>query len=424
MAPAAAHGNPWLEQRVLNMAHQGGEAEAPSGTMYALKRAMKLGADMLEVDVHTTADGRLVVLHDSRVDRTTNGSGVIYGMNLKEVQRLDAAYDFVPGEGPRTGRPERDYPFRGVRTGERKPPPGYRARDFRIPTLDEVLRTFPRVPINIEIKGLADSDNASFFRNADALAALLNGIGRSEGVIVASFNQMALERFHAQAPEVALAPALPGIALFKFANLPLAEGMAALQVPITFQGIQVTDADFVKRAHAQGYAVHVWLSNDPENEEIYDRLLSWDVDAVMPAEPGRFEDSLCEHKAPRPPRPKDWPGGKRCSKRYSIACKVEVIGYGRSGRKLRLILLRYDDFAGRCAGRVRVRARGLGTVARGRFDFGKLPPSQGGPEERSITMRSKRAGVGATPTLRTIARPYDAFPTVTTFHRLPGRRAQ
>lgn len=410
--PASAQ-NFWTGHRVLNIAHQGGEAEAPSNTMYAYERALRLGADMLEVDIHTTADGRIVAMHDGRVDRTTDGSGSVYEMTLEEVQRLDAAHDFVPGLGTRNGMPPSSYPFRSVRTGEREPPPGYTRSDFRIPTLDQIMRAFPDVPINIEIKGRADTDNGSFFRNADLLAAFLNRLGRSDGIIVASFNQMALERFHAQAPQISMAPAIAEVALFKLASTPLSEGMVAFQVPITFQGIQVTDADFVNRAHAQDYAVHVWLSNDGENEEIYERLLGWNVDGIMAAEPGRLEGVLCAEKVARPDRGRGWPGGPHCSERSSIACKVKVVGVERVDRRLRVTLRRFDDFAGRCAGRARVRVVGLGQIARGRFNFGKLPPSEGGPETLTITDQASVVSVGGRARLRAVARPYDAFPART-----------
>ena len=419
-APASAQ-NFWTGHRVINIAHQGGEAEAPSNTMYAYERALRLGADMLEIDVHSTADGRIVAMHDARVDRTTDGSGSVYGMTLAEIQRLDAGHDFVPGLGTRNGMPASSYPYRGVRTGKREPPPGYSRSDFRIPTLDQVMRAFPEVPINIEIKGAGDTNNESFFRNADLLAAFLNGIGRTEGIIVASFNQMALERFHAQAPEIAMAPSISEVALFKLASKPLSEGMVAFQVPITFEGIPVTDADFVNRAHAQDYAVHVWLSNDGENEEIYERLLGWNVDGIMAAEPGRLEGVLCAEGVARPDRGRGWPGGPHCSEHSSIACKVKTVGIERVKRKVRLTLRRFDEFAGRCAGRVRVKVPGLGTVSKGKFDFGKLPPGEGGPETLTIARQWSVAGVGGgTVRLRTVARPYDAFPSRTTL-RVPFR---
>src|SRR5687767_9195309 len=87
--------NPWLERRVLNIAHQGGEIEAPSNTLFALKTAKEKGADVLEIDVHATADRELVVLHDDTVDRTTNGTGRVDGMTLEQIKQLDAAHWFV-----------------------------------------------------------------------------------------------------------------------------------------------------------------------------------------------------------------------------------------------------------------------------------------------------------------------------------------
>jgi glycerophosphoryl diester phosphodiesterase len=85
--------NPWPQLRFLNMAHAGGENEAPANTMYAFKRAVRLGADMIELDVESTADDRLVVIHNSSVDATTNGTGLVKDMTFRQVHALDAAYN-------------------------------------------------------------------------------------------------------------------------------------------------------------------------------------------------------------------------------------------------------------------------------------------------------------------------------------------
>src|SRR5918997_5653336 len=211
---ASAAENPWLDRKVMNMAHQGGEDEAPSSTLYAFKRAVALGGDMLELDVHATADNKLVVIHDARVDRTTNGSGFVGDMTLAQVQALDAAYNFVPGRDNVSGLPPESYPLRGVRTGAKPPPPGYSADDFKIPSLEEVFKAFPNVPINIEIKGRADYDVGSFLRHAELLAAFMNAAGRTD-VIVVSFNDLAVERFHHLAPRFGVAPGVYGIARFE-----------------------------------------------------------------------------------------------------------------------------------------------------------------------------------------------------------------
>jgi glycerophosphoryl diester phosphodiesterase len=106
----------------------------------------------------STADDRLVVIHNSSVDATTNGTGLVKDMTFRQVHTLDSAYNFVPGRSAVPGLPPESYPLRGVRTHGRRPPRGYRAGEFAIPSLREVLRTFRHVPVNIEIKGTSDAD--------------------------------------------------------------------------------------------------------------------------------------------------------------------------------------------------------------------------------------------------------------------------
>src|SRR5207247_1719995 len=81
---AGGTANPWLKRRVLNIAHQGGEDEFPSNTLYAFRKAIRAGADMLELDVGVTSDNQVVVMHDTSVDRTTNGTGLISEKTLQE----------------------------------------------------------------------------------------------------------------------------------------------------------------------------------------------------------------------------------------------------------------------------------------------------------------------------------------------------
>ena len=391
-APGAsvASDTDWMALRTMNITHQGGEDEAPSATMYAFARSLRLGADMLEVDIHTSADGHVVVLHDGEVDRTTDGSGSVYEMTLADLQRLDAAHDFVPGVGTTTDAPATAYAFRGARTGDRPPPRGFGPNDFRIPTLIEVMKKYPRVPINIEIKGRSDDDAQSFLDNAERLAETLREIGRTEGIIVASFNDAAIAHFQQLMPEVDLAPSIAETAAFKAAGVPPGPGKVAFQVPITFGGVQVTDAAFVESAHEKGLAVHVWLSSDPENDQTYEQLLDWNVDAVMPAAPAAFERVLCARNVPRPPRPAGVPG-KHCNHdRVSIACDVAPAGLGRIGPRgrVRVRLERRDDFAGGCAGELWLRAGGR--TEKARFTFGHRRPSEGGPRKRAVHMRLSR----------------------------------
>ena len=330
-APASA-ANPWLGDRVMNMAHQGGEDEFPSNTMYAFRQAIRGGADMLELDVSATRDGALVVMHDWQVDRTTNGTGFLTDLSLGQVRRLDAAYDFVPGRNAVSGLPARRYPLRGVRTGKRRPPRGYTRNDFRVPTLREVLRAFPRTPINIEIKGRDDAD-ARFLRNAELLAAMLRNTRRRD-LIVVSFNQRAVDRFHELVPEVPVAPGVDGIAAFLFAGRSPGPGVVALQIPITYplsgRQVEVTTPESVLTAHRAGYAVHVWLSNDEESRRVYDRLLDICVDGIMAARPRALERRLRSRGVVRPNGHGTDPCSVRAA-RASVENRAVAIGLERRG---------------------------------------------------------------------------------------------
>ncbi|WP_372791364.1 glycerophosphodiester phosphodiesterase family protein [Paraconexibacter sp.] len=367
LSVASAATNPWLEQRVLNMTHQGGENEHPSGTMYALRESLGLGADMLELDVQPTKDGTLMVLHDQSVERTTGEDRSVYDLSVEETQKLDAAFNFVPGRGTVRGLAASEYPLRGVRTGEKAPPLGYTADDFRIPTLEEVLRAFPDVPMNIEIKGRADDDTDSFLRNADLLVALLKRVPYPPLVVV-SFNQDAVDRFHKAMPDIAVAPGITGVAQFMATGV-APEGTKALQVPPSFNGLTIMTPDFVARAHRAGYAVHVWFSGQEESERVYKAMLDMGADGLMPAKPRDLEKTLCARKDPRPAgNPNHCEGGTRqaaarCAPRLRTASSA-----GASGRVTLKLARREKDVTFACGGVVRLRgAHGASPGPRSRF---------------------------------------------------------
>lgn len=251
-----------------------------------------------------------------------------------------------------------------MRTGRKAPPTGYTAEDFRVPTLEEIIRAFPDVPINIEIKGRNDEDTQSFLDNADRLAALLKRV-KHPPLVVVSFNQDAVDRFHAALPDVDIAPGISGTADFVLQNkLPAAS--EAFQVPPDFQGVTIMTPDFVKRAHASGNAVHVWFSGQEESPRVYRAMLDMGVDGLMPAKPAALEKVLCERKTPRPAgNPNHCGGGKRLAAKR---CRARVTSVGRVDAKGRttvtLSRTGRDDYA--CGGTMRLRSDGR-SVASGRF---------------------------------------------------------
>ncbi|MGH2739053.1 MAG: glycerophosphodiester phosphodiesterase [Actinomycetota bacterium] len=286
-------GNPWLDRRVLNMAHQGGEIEAPSDTMFAFKTAAAKGADVLELDVHATSDREIVVLHDATVDRTTDGSGAVDEMTLEEIQKLDAAHWFVPGCGTCLDEPKSAYAYRGFATGKRPIPKRlgeFAPSDFTIPTLREVFETFPDMLINVEIKATAPET----MPYEQELAALLAEFNRTTDTIVVSFMDQSIELFKIFAPDVHTATATVETALFYVSTqgpLPGAPNprYVALQVPIEFMGITVVTPEFIESAHANDLAVHVWTIDDRRTMK---RLIRWGVDGIMTNRPTLLERIL------------------------------------------------------------------------------------------------------------------------------------
>ena len=282
----------------MNMAHGGGEDEAPTNTMYAFKRAEALGADMLELDVHSTKDGKLVVIHDATVDRTTNGTGKVESKTLAQLKKLDNAYDFTPAGQKNV------YPMRGIRTGKKPTPAGYTPADFTVPTLKEVFDAFPNTPVNVEIKGTSDTDVDSFKRTGRLLADFLNKRGRTKDVVVASFNDLATEDFHRRAPKIGLSPGMAQMAAYFLADVKPMPGTVALQIPVQYQGIKIATREFIARAHRDGYAVHIWFSGTAtENRKTYNSLIDICADALMPAKPSLLENILDTRGLVRPGKP-------------------------------------------------------------------------------------------------------------------------
>jgi glycerophosphoryl diester phosphodiesterase len=264
----------WPERRIMAYAHQGGAWEGPSSTLFAIRQAIEAGASAIELDVHATADGELVVSHDATVDRTTNGQGTIATMRWDDVRQLDNAYWWAPGADVSPGLAPDAYPYRGMAPKD---------RDFRVARLEEVLQEFPGVILNLDIKQTAPAVPSY----EEPLAELLRKYDRVEDVIVASFLDLATERFHALAPEIPTAAGTLAVADFYRAvrdgQVPPKTSHVALQVPVSFGDTVLVDARFVEVAHECGLAVHVWTI---EEETEMAELCELGVDGIITDRPG------------------------------------------------------------------------------------------------------------------------------------------
>lgn len=304
--PLDLNGNPWPNRRVLNIGHRGGLLELPENTLFALKQAAAMGVDMFELDLKPTAEKIPVVHHDQTVDRTTDGSGRVNEHRLTELKHLDAAYWFVEGEGTPHDAAPGQYEYRGYATGETQLPPGMGTRsglevepnDFRIPTLEETLEVATQLPtemyLTISLPSTQERDPP--YEIEQKTARLLREYDRVGTDIVAAFDDASLERFKLHAPEVHTSVGL-GRTAAQWAgsqgSLPGARQPRydLLQVPVSYNGIQVVDEAFVRKAHENGYAVHVWVINDRSEMEW---LLDIGVDGIMTDRPTVLGKLLAE----------------------------------------------------------------------------------------------------------------------------------
>jgi glycerophosphoryl diester phosphodiesterase len=279
-APSSRPTEVWPERRVIAYAHQGGAWEAPSSTLHAIAAALEAGATGIELDVHATADHRLVVCHDATVDRTSSAAGTIVSYTYEELSRLDNAFWWAPGADVSPGLDEDAYPFRG------RAPDDHR---FGFALLEEVLEEFPEAVLNLDIK----QTGPAVPPYEAALAALLRRFDCADRVIVASFLDAATDAFSAHAAEFATSMGTLATAEFYRAvqagEVPTATRHVALQVPATFGDVTLVDARFVEVAHEEGLAVHVWTI---EEEAEMEALCALGVDGIITDRPTALVEVL------------------------------------------------------------------------------------------------------------------------------------
>jgi glycerophosphoryl diester phosphodiesterase len=229
--------------RPLVFAHRGGCALGPENTLTAFDRGLAAGADGLELDVHLSADGLLVVHHDETLERTTSGSGPIAMRTAAELGCLDA------GDG------------RGI------------------PTLREVLQRYRDVRIIVEMK-------LNTVAIADALVQEVRRAGAAARVCAAGYGVRALTAARSALPEMASSAAHleVQIALYRSwlgwpaRNVPY----GGFQVPETAAGHRIVSRRFIRQAHDRGLKVQVWTV---DAEADMRRLFSWGADALITNRP-------------------------------------------------------------------------------------------------------------------------------------------
>ncbi|MBI3185045.1 MAG: glycerophosphodiester phosphodiesterase [Myxococcales bacterium] len=226
-----------------------------------LPRSGYRSTDVLELDVHATGDGEWVVSHDATVDRCTEGTGAIASMSWRELARLDAGFRFQQGAA---------FPFRG--------------RGLRIPRLPEVLRAFPAVRLNIELKA----------GSPPALADLLRGEGVVARVCVGSESDELAAALHQSLPEACHFYPRDAAAAFVLAvkqgdEPPLDERFEVLDLPLYFHELRVFDSALRDAAARCGKWINVWTVDEPEEMR---RLVAEGVGGIMTDRPDLLRQVL------------------------------------------------------------------------------------------------------------------------------------
>lgn len=244
------------------IAHRGFSGRFPENTMLAFQEAAKFPIDAIELDVHATRDGKIVVIHDPTLERTTNKTGRIVDYSWEDLRKADAGYQFDPSA-------KGEFPFRG--------------RELGIPLLEEVFKAFPEMKFIIEIKQTLPAIEDSVYR-------LIRKYRMDEKVIVASEHQEPLTRIRYVANHVATNFSAEEATDLYFAHkLRMSSfyrsGGDALQIPERYRKTQVVTPGFVKAAHRKGLIVHIWTVNDPADMK---RLIDCGVDGIISDHPDRL----------------------------------------------------------------------------------------------------------------------------------------
>lgn len=250
--------------------HRGAAALAPENTLPSFAVAAELGAGYLELDVHGTQDGTVVVLHDETVDRTTDATGAVREMPWRTVESLDAGYRFRIGDEL--------FPYRG--------------QGVRIPTLEAVLRAFPAHCFNIEIKQ-ADPPLV------DEVVGILRRLGAAERTLLAAAEDGVMEDVRrAVRGDIVTGSSIGDVAEF-FGHLDAgtidqyAPPGVALQIPTRAGQRELVTAASVAAAHQKGVEIHVWTINDAAEIE---QLLALGVDGIMSDAPGLVSAAVARRR--------------------------------------------------------------------------------------------------------------------------------
>ncbi len=236
---------------MLNIAHRGFSGKYPENTLLAFEKAIEAGADGAELDVHLTKDNILVVIHDERIDRTTDGEGFVADFTYDELCRFDASAS-----------------FKGIY--------GFN----KIPTLREYFELVKPVDgfiTNIELK----TGENEYPGIEEAVYELIKEFNLEDRIIISSFNHFSVMRFKAVAPQIKCGY-LTGDWIYDFGEYTKNRGVECVHP--RFNSLNAQSVAEIKKNNIK---INTWTVNTPEEVS---RLYNLGVDAII----GNFPDMIKE----------------------------------------------------------------------------------------------------------------------------------
>ena len=248
--------NPFRTGKTLVIPHAGGDGMYPENTMYAYEHSLAAGGQVIDLDVQGTADGQLVAMHDSTVDRTTNGTGRVREMTLVELQRLDAGWSFsARGES-------------------------FRGRGLTIPTIKEVLQRFPDVLATLDLKD----------QRVEVVAAVCNlvkALDREDSIYVGVDTTEQVMEFRRLCPTLRTSGTSEerqaARAVRERADTTYRSPQTVSQPSyLADDGTPRVTAESIASAHSRNVAVLTWVIDDPD---VMRQLVEMGVDGIYTRRP-------------------------------------------------------------------------------------------------------------------------------------------
>jgi glycerophosphoryl diester phosphodiesterase len=274
-----------MAKRPSVVAHRGASEVSPEHTLAAYQRAVTAGADGLECDIRLTSDGHLVCVHDRRIDRTSNGRGVLSTMSLEELD----GFDWGSWKNP----------WADLDDEAELPSPDL----TKVLTLDTLLATVRDAgrPIELAIETKHPTRYAGLVERRliealDRFGWAHPRVGSESPARVMSFSWLSLRRMRTMAPGVRTVLLMDRIPLrFRDGSLPTGVSYAGPSLELV-----TAHPEYVDRAHKHGHQVHVWTVNTPEDVRHCHAL---GVDAIISDRPELAISTLAEHpdQPPAPP---------------------------------------------------------------------------------------------------------------------------